>query len=53
MTDVLDMPVLVLNRYFQPVQVTTVKRAFVLLYGGAASQIVGDKPAILYRVAPR
>ena len=36
MTDVLDMPVLVLNRYFQPVQITTVKRAFVLLYGGAA-----------------
>jgi 5-methylcytosine-specific restriction endonuclease McrA len=36
MTDVLDMPVLVLNRYLQPVQVTTAKRAFVLLYGGAA-----------------
>ena len=26
---------------------------FDILYGGAASQIVGDKPAILYRVAPR
>ncbi len=39
MTDVLDMPVLVLNRYFQPVQVTTVKRAFVLLYGGAANAL--------------
>jgi 5-methylcytosine-specific restriction endonuclease McrA len=36
MTDVLSRPVLVLNRHFQPVQVTTAKRAFVLLYGGAA-----------------
>jgi 5-methylcytosine-specific restriction endonuclease McrA len=36
MTDVLSSPVLVLNRHFQPVQVTTAKRAFVLLYGGAA-----------------
>lgn len=36
MTDVLSLPVLVLNRLFQPVQVTTAKRAFVLLYGGAA-----------------
>lgn len=36
MRDVLDRPVLVVNRYFQPVQVTTVKRAFCLLYGGAA-----------------
>jgi hypothetical protein len=26
---------------------------FDILYGGAASQTVGDKPAILYRVAPR
>jgi 5-methylcytosine-specific restriction endonuclease McrA len=39
MTDVLSMPVLALNRYFQPVQVTTVKRGFVLLYGGAAQAI--------------
>ena len=36
MTDVLSLPVLVLNRYFAPVQVTTAKRAFVLLYGGTA-----------------
>jgi 5-methylcytosine-specific restriction endonuclease McrA len=39
MTDVLSMPVLALNRYFQPVQVTTVKRGVVLLYGGAAQAI--------------
>ena len=36
MTDVLSLPVLVLNRYLAPVQVTTVKRAIVLLYGGVA-----------------
>src|SRR5262249_52716992 len=36
MTDVLAKPVLVLNRVFSPVQLTTAKRAFVLLYGGAA-----------------
>jgi 5-methylcytosine-specific restriction endonuclease McrA len=36
MTEVLALPVLVLNRHFQPVQVTTAKRAMVLLYGGAA-----------------
>jgi 5-methylcytosine-specific restriction endonuclease McrA len=45
MTDVLDMPVLVLNRYFQPVQVTTAKRAFVLLYGGAARALDEDGEA--------
>lgn len=39
MTDVLSRPVLVLNRVFQPVQLTTAKRAFVLLYGGAANAI--------------
>ena len=39
MTDVLSMPVLVLNRHFSPIQVTTVKRAFVLLYGGVASAL--------------
>lgn len=38
-TDVLASPVLVLNRYFQPVQLTTVKRAVVLLYGGAAHAV--------------
>jgi 5-methylcytosine-specific restriction endonuclease McrA len=36
MTDVLSLPVLVLNRHLLPVQVTTVKRAVVLLYGGVA-----------------
>jgi 5-methylcytosine-specific restriction endonuclease McrA len=36
MTEILSKPVLVLNRIFQPVQLTTAKRAFVLLYGGAA-----------------
>jgi hypothetical protein len=36
MTDALDLPVLVLNRHFEPVQVTSAKRAFVMLYGGAA-----------------
>ena len=36
MTDVLSLPVLVLNRHLVPVQVTTVKRAIVLLYGGVA-----------------
>jgi 5-methylcytosine-specific restriction endonuclease McrA len=39
MTEVLSLPVLVLNRFFQPVQVTTVKRGFVLLYGGAAAAL--------------
>jgi 5-methylcytosine-specific restriction endonuclease McrA len=36
MTDVLSLPCLVLNRHLSPVQVTTVKRAIVLLYGGVA-----------------
>lgn len=36
MSEVLSKPVLVLNRVFQPVQLTTAKRAFVLLFGGAA-----------------
>ncbi len=39
MTDVLASPVLILNRYFEPIQLTTAKRAFVLLYGGVASAI--------------
>jgi 5-methylcytosine-specific restriction endonuclease McrA len=39
MMDVLALPVLVLNRHFQPVQVTTAKRALVLLYGGAAQAL--------------
>lgn len=37
MVDALGSPVLVLNRVYQPVQVTTARRAFVLLYGGSAS----------------
>jgi 5-methylcytosine-specific restriction endonuclease McrA len=45
MTDVLSMPVLVLNRYLQPVQITTVKRAMVLLYGDAAEAIDEDGEA--------
>jgi 5-methylcytosine-specific restriction endonuclease McrA len=36
MTDVLSLPVLVLNRHLAPVQVTTARRAVVLLYGGVA-----------------
>jgi 5-methylcytosine-specific restriction endonuclease McrA len=36
MSDVLYAPVLVLNRNFEPVQVTSARRAFILLYGGAA-----------------
>ncbi len=39
MADVLGTPVLVLNRLFEPVQVTTAKRAFVLLYGGVAQAL--------------
>ena len=42
MSDVLATPVLVLNRYFAPVQLTTAKRAFVLLYGGAAQALNED-----------
>ncbi len=36
MPDVLAKPVLVLNRNYAPVQLTTAKRGMVLLYGGAA-----------------
>ena len=35
----LDSSVLVLNRHFQPIQVTSARRAFVLLYLGAARVI--------------
>lgn len=45
MGDVLCSPVLVLNRYFAPVQLTTAKRAFVLLYGGAAQALDEDGEA--------
>jgi 5-methylcytosine-specific restriction endonuclease McrA len=43
-TDVLSARVLLLNRYFQAVQLTTARRAFVLLYGGAAMAVdeLGD-----------
>ncbi|WP_338046371.1 HNH endonuclease [Polyangium spumosum] len=34
--DPLTLPVLALNRHFHPVQVTTARRAFLLLFGGAA-----------------
>lgn len=37
--DPLVLPVLVVNRFFQPVQVTSARRAFLLLYGGAALAI--------------
>lgn len=42
MTDVLSIRVLVLNRYFQPVRLTTAKRAFVLLYAGVALAVDED-----------
>lgn len=34
--DVLGLPVLLLNRHYSPVSVTTARRAMILLYGGAA-----------------
>jgi 5-methylcytosine-specific restriction endonuclease McrA len=37
--DVLTLPVLLLNRFFAPVTITSVRRAFVLLYGGAARAV--------------
>lgn len=38
----LELPVLVINKLFQPVQVTSARRAFLLLYGGAASALDDD-----------
>lgn len=38
----LTSPVLVLNRYFVPITVTSVKRAFVMLYGGVAKAVGGN-----------
>ena len=35
----LNSPVLVLNRYFFPVDITNVKRAFLMLYIGAAKAV--------------
>lgn len=40
--DVLTLPVLLLNRHFAPVSVATVRRSFVLLYGGAARAVDGN-----------
>ena len=40
--DVLSLPVLLLNRHFVPVSVATARRAFVLLYGGAARALDDD-----------
>lgn len=37
--DPLHLPVLVVNRFFQPVQITSARRAFLLLYGGSALAI--------------
>jgi 5-methylcytosine-specific restriction endonuclease McrA len=37
--DPLTLPVLLLNRHFSPVSVATVRRAFVLLYGGSARAV--------------
>lgn len=37
--DVLALPVLLLNRHFAPVSVATVRRAVVLLFGGAAHAV--------------
>ncbi|MFO7177837.1 MAG: HNH endonuclease [Pseudomonadota bacterium] len=40
--DVLSLPVLLLNRHFAPVSVATVRRAFVLLFCGAARAVDHD-----------
>jgi 5-methylcytosine-specific restriction endonuclease McrA len=37
--DPLDLPVLIVNRFFQPVQITSARRAFLLLYGGSAQAL--------------
>jgi len=55
MTDVLSLPVLVLNRHLVPVQVTTVRRAMVLLYGGVALALDdegGSHDFALWRTLP-
>ena len=38
----LASPVLVLNKYFVPITVTSLKRAFIMLYGGLAKAVGGD-----------
>ena len=40
--DVLSLPVLLLNRHFYPVSITTARRAVVLLFGGAALALDED-----------
>lgn len=40
--DVLSLPVLLVNRHFVPVSVATARRAFILLYGGAARALDDD-----------
>ena len=38
----LSSPVLVLNRYFVPITITSVKRAFLMLYSGVAKAVGSD-----------
>lgn len=40
--DVLDLPVLLLNRFYVPIRVATVRRALVLLYTGSAQVLEGN-----------
>ncbi|MFW6051302.1 MAG: HNH endonuclease [Myxococcota bacterium] len=40
--DVLTAPVLILNRGYQPVRITTVRHAFMMLYMGRARALDGD-----------
>ena len=40
--DPLGLPVLVLNRLYQPVRITSARRAFVLLYTGSARVLASD-----------
>jgi 5-methylcytosine-specific restriction endonuclease McrA len=50
MSEVLAIPVLVLNRHYEPVQITTARRAFVLLYGGAAHALDEEGEAYDFEV---
>lgn len=55
MTDVLSSPVLFLNRLYLPVHVSTVRRAIVLLYSGAAHALDASGDAYdfdLWRLLP-
>ncbi len=40
--DVLSQPVLIVNKYYQPLQLATVRRAFVLLFCGAADAVTSE-----------